>query len=131
MYDYNPCSPDSKNPRLLSVSWFYWADVTRNGQRVKLERAFLNGQHRETLLTTTGRVTDMAIDLAAGRERLLWAKRHEVFASDLRGKNRVRLFARPGWSITGIDVYGAYIYFAEATTKSVYRMRKVRTITWP
>lgn len=72
-----------------------------------------------------GRVTDMVIDLANRNERFLWANRYEIFASDLRGRVRECLFARPGWSITSIDVYGAYIYFSEASTKTVYRIRKV------
>lgn len=76
---------------LLDVfdSWMYWTDAS--GSLPKIERAWMNGEHREELVSTRlGRPTGLAIDDHMN-DRVFWcdSKENLIESMNADGSDRV------------------------------------------
>ena len=115
-------------PRSMALhskkSLIFWVNI---GSPVRIERALMNGDERQTVIQDDISVpTDICVDQAS--DFLFWVDIHleRLERSNLNGKNR-RILVKNGISgpLTLITVHQDYVYWAVRSSETIYRANKL------
>lgn len=101
----------------------YWTDW---GTIPKIERAYLNGQSRSTIVSSSlGWPNDISLDHST--QKIYWvdAKTDTIETSDYNGANRRIIFTLAGIHPFGVAIYGPWLYWTDWNTVSgLHKMNK-------
>nr|XP_034837843.1 very low-density lipoprotein receptor-like [Maniola hyperantus] len=114
-------------PRAITVNpldgWMYWTDV---GTVPKIERAGMDGTHRQIIVSNVSSPNGVVLDLV--RERIFWvdSKLHEISSCNYDGTARrvilhSRSFLPYPFSITTFE---DWLYWTDWNRDAVYRVNK-------
>lgn len=115
-------------PRAIVVNplegWVFWTDY---GETAKIERAGMDGSHRQTIVSSDVKwPTDLALDFV--NRRIFWvdAKLHIICSADYNGQNHQVVFSSEEIlkHPSSIDVFEDWVYWTDEETKTIHRANK-------
>lgn len=126
IFKSNSDSPSSiaVNPKLR---FLYWID---KGQFAKLERSYLNGSNRTTLIKTDMvSPTDLFIEVRTGD--IYWSDntKDRIEKCDWDGKNRIIIKSSSIPNPKAIFVLDGFLYYADSRLRSIYSLNISMTNT--
>ncbi|WAR02016.1 LRP6-like protein [Mya arenaria] len=135
---------DIAGPEGMAVDWLahniYWADSETNriqvarlngymywsdwAQPPKLERAWLDGSHREVIISDVGRVAGLTIDYA--QKRLYWADfdKRTIESSEMDGSNRTTLPVSDINKPMALTQYQDFLYWTDWELQTIEKANK-------
>ncbi|XP_076088432.1 low-density lipoprotein receptor-related protein 2-like [Mytilus galloprovincialis] len=121
-------SEDLDYPQSIAVSpnlgWVYWTDSS--ALQPKIERSWMNGDNRETLISTRiSHPTGLTIDDSMG-DRIYWCDSKENIVESMRpdGTDRVLVVGKGIVNPMSLDVFESNLYFASQQSGSIMKMDK-------
>ncbi|XP_067140476.1 low-density lipoprotein receptor 1-like isoform X1 [Centruroides vittatus] len=115
-------------PRAIAVNpvegWMFWTDY---GNTAKIERAGMDGSHRQTIVSSDIKwPTDLTLDLVDRRIYWVDAKLHILCSADYSGRKRQVVYSsetilKHPYSM---DVFEDWVYWTDEETKNIHRANK-------
>lgn len=101
----------------------FWTDW---GASPKIETAYLNGENRQTIISSSlGWPNDIALDYATTKIYWIDAQTDKIEHADYTGSSRGYLLLKPGIHPFGVDIYGSSLYWTDwRTVSGLHQMDK-------